>query len=61
MMFQMLAAQISNPTKKDFNETVNKIMKEFEISYSMNKIKDMKKNIFKNIRKKNALKLHMNS
>ena len=46
MMFQMLAAQITNPTKNDFNKTVNSIFKEFEISYSINEIKNMKKKYF---------------
>ena len=27
-MFKILAAQISNPRKKDFNKAVNKILKE---------------------------------
>ena len=55
MMFQMLAAQITNPTKNDFNETVNNIFKEFEISYSINEIKNMKKSILKNLIKKKCI------
>ena len=33
MMIQMLAAQISTQETNDYNEAVNKILKEFEISY----------------------------
>ena len=55
MMFQMLATQMSNPTKNDFNETANKILKEFEISHSMAEIKDMKKSIFKSIVRKKCV------
>ena len=35
--------------KKDFNKAVNKILKEFEISHSMDEIKDMKKSVSKSV------------
>ena len=56
IMFKMLQAQVSNSIKNDFNETVNNILSEFNISHSVKDIKDINIVVFKSIVKKKCIK-----
>ena len=54
LLYKMLLAQKQNPVRNDWFSGVSQLLEEWEIYYSLEQIRNMKRNIFKSITKKKA-------